>query len=105
MSLFVGYSEMDRGFGHLCMTSKPLNQPGTEQRYGGVPQRFWVGNQVITISVIQRGLKGPHEPALAQLLGEQERITERNTLPAQRVLDSKNGGIEHNAALVFDVGY
>src|SRR3954470_18167757 len=87
------------------MTSKTLNQPGAEQRYGGVPQRLGLRNQVITISVIQRDLKGFHEPALAQLLGEQERIAERDTLPAQRVLDSQNGGIEHEAALVLDVVY
>src|SRR3569833_1514446 len=96
---------MDRGLGHPRVASETLYQPGAEQRYSGVPQRFGVRNQIITISVIQRGLKGPHEPALADFLGEQEWVTKCDPLAAQRVLDRQNSGIKHEATLVFDVGY
>src|SRR3569833_246724 len=87
------------------MASEALDQPRAEQRDGRVAQRFGMRDEVITVAVIERSLERPDEATLFEILGEQERVAECNTLPTQRILNRQDRRVEHETALVFDAGY
>src|SRR6202040_3650045 len=75
------------------------DQPGPEQRDGGVAQGFRVRNQVVAVAVVEAVVERLDQLARPYVIGEEIVIDQRDALAAERILHGENGGVEHQSAL------